>query len=83
MDRTLRCPGVLYADVVEAQIWAAVVRVLEQLELIAEEVAKQETTADAQRTEIGQHMAIIDVALAKCDWEVQRWGEAHADWVQL
>ena len=58
--------------------WAAVVRVLKQPELIAEEVAKQETSADAQRTEVGQRMAIIDVALAKCDREVQRWADAYA-----
>jgi hypothetical protein len=78
MDRTLRCPVVLRADVVEAKVWAAVVRVLEQPELIAEEVARQETNADAHRIEIGQHMAIIDVALAKCDREAQQWPDAYA-----
>ena len=78
MDRTLRCSGVLRADLVEAQVWSAVVRILEQPELIAKEVARQETTADAQRTEIGRHMASIDVALAKCNREVQRWAEAYA-----
>ena len=33
-------------------MWAAVVRVLEEPELIAAEVAKQETTAEDQRAEI-------------------------------
>jgi site-specific DNA recombinase len=78
MDPSLRCPGVLRADVVEAQVWAAVIQVLEQPELIATEVARQETHAEAQRAEIGQQMALLDAALAKCDREAQRWADAYA-----
>ncbi len=78
MDPALRCPGSLRADVVEPQVWAAVVRVLEQPELIAAEVTRQEASADAQRTEIGREMALIETALAKCDREAQRWADAYA-----
>jgi len=64
--------------VVEAQVWAAVVRILEEPELIATEVARQEAQAEDQRAEIAQQMAAIDVALAKCDREAQRWADAYA-----
>jgi site-specific DNA recombinase len=77
-DPTLRCPGSVRADGVEAQVWAAVVRVLEQPELITEEVSRQETNAAAKRAEIGQQMALLDAALAKCDREAQRWADAYA-----
>ena len=63
---------------VERQVWAAVVRVLEEPEIIAAEVAKQETTAEAQRAKIRQQVALIETALAKCDREVQRWADAYA-----
>jgi hypothetical protein len=78
MDPSLRCPGVLRADVVEAQVWAAVVRLLEQPELIATEVARQETHAEAQRAEIGLRMAVLDAALVKCVREAQWWADAYA-----
>jgi hypothetical protein len=54
------------------------VRILEEPELIAEEVARQETYADAQRAEIGQQLALMQEALAKCDREAQRWADAYA-----
>jgi hypothetical protein len=69
---------VLRADVVEAQVWAAVVRLLEQPELTATEVARQETHAEAQRAEIGLRMAVLDAALVKCVREAQRWADAYA-----
>jgi site-specific DNA recombinase len=78
LDPALRCSGSLRADVVEAQVWAAVVRVLEQPELIAAEVARQESRADEQRAEIGQQSALIAAGLAKCDREAQRWADAYA-----
>jgi site-specific DNA recombinase len=78
MDPTLRCPGCLRADVVEPQVWAAIMRVLEQPELIAAEVARQEACADEQRAEIAGRIALIEAALAKCDREVQRWADAYA-----
>jgi site-specific DNA recombinase len=74
----LRCRGSLRADAIEAQVWAAVVRILEEPALIAAEVARQETEAEAQRAKIGQQMALIHAALAKCDREAQRWADAYA-----
>jgi site-specific DNA recombinase len=78
LDPALRCSGSLRADVVEAQAWAAVVRVLEQPELIATEVARQGSRAVEQRAEIGQHLALIAAGLVKCDREAQRWADAYA-----
>ena len=66
------------AEEVERQVWAAVVRVLEEPELIAAEVAKQETTAEDQRAEIRRQVALIETALTKCDREAQRWADAYA-----
>jgi hypothetical protein len=79
IDHALRCSGSVRADVVEAQVWATVVRVLEQPELITAEITRQERGAEAKRAEIGQQMALIDAALAKCDREAQRWADAYAD----
>jgi site-specific DNA recombinase len=78
MDHTLRCPGSLRADVVEPEVWGAVMRVLEHPELIASEVARQEARADEQRAEIAGHVAVIEAALGKCDREAQRWADAYA-----
>ncbi len=72
LDPEGRCYGQLKADDVEAQVWAAVVRVLEQPELIAAEVARQHDTADDQRAEIAQEMSLIEPALARCDQEDRR-----------
>jgi site-specific DNA recombinase len=74
----LRCHGSLRADEVEAQVWAAVVRLLEQPELIAAEVTRQQETADDQRGEIEREGALIETELAKCDRETQRWAQAYA-----
>jgi site-specific DNA recombinase len=78
MDRALRCPGSVRADVVEQRVWAAIVQVLEQPELIAAEVARQQARADEQRAEMRQQLELIEAALAKCDREAQRWAEAYA-----
>jgi site-specific DNA recombinase len=78
MDRSLRCPGSLRADVIEPEVWGAVMQVLEHPELIAAEVARQEARADEQRAEIAGHIALIEAALAKCDREAQRWADAYA-----
>jgi hypothetical protein len=57
------------------QEWDVVLKLLEQPELIAEEVAKQEVTTDDQRAEIRRQMALIKAALAKCerDEQLRRW----------
>jgi site-specific DNA recombinase len=72
------CRGSVAAEEVERQVWAAVVRVLEEPELIAAEVAKQETTAEDQRAEIRQQVALVETALTKCDREAQRWADTYA-----
>jgi hypothetical protein len=78
IDPALRCSGSLRADVAERQVWAAIIRVLEQPELIAAEIAQQEARADEQRQAITHQQAIIDAALTKCDREAQRWADAYA-----
>jgi hypothetical protein len=78
MDPALRCPGSLRADMVEPDVWGAVMRVLERPELIAAEVARQEAHADEQRADIGRQVALVEAALAKCDREAQRWADAYA-----
>jgi site-specific DNA recombinase len=78
LDPRLRCAGSVRADVLEPQVWAAVVRVLEEPELIAAEVARQEGSADEQRAEITRELGVIEAALAKCDREAQRWADAYA-----
>jgi chromosome segregation ATPase len=55
-----------------------VVNVLEHPDLIAAEVARQETTADDQRAEVAHELSALDAALTKLDREAQRWAEAYA-----
>jgi site-specific DNA recombinase len=74
-----RCRGSVRADPLEADVWAAVQRVLEQPDLIKAEVAKQHAGAEEQRQRVLQDITLIDAALAKCDREDQRWREAYAD----
>jgi site-specific DNA recombinase len=77
LDPEGRCYGQLKADDVEPQVWAAVVRVLEQPELIAAEVARQESRADEQRAEIARDLAFIEAALARCEQEDRRLIDAY------
>jgi site-specific DNA recombinase len=76
-DPEIICRGSVAAEAVERQVWDAVLKLLEQPELIAAEVAKQEATADDQRGEIRRQMALIETALAKCERDEQRWAEAY------
>jgi hypothetical protein len=78
MDPALRCPGVLRADVVKSEVWAAVVRVLDQPQLIMTEVTRQQVRAEVQRADVARQLALIEDALAKCDREAQRWADAYA-----
>jgi site-specific DNA recombinase len=78
VDPTVRCSGSLRADAAEAQVWDAILRVLEQPEIIAAEITRQQATADEQRTEIRRQLALIEAALARCEREAQRWAEAYA-----
>jgi site-specific DNA recombinase len=78
LDPALRCAGSVRADGLEAEVWAAVRRVLEEPALIAAELERQEAGAEAKRVEYRQQLALIDAALAKCDREAQRWAVAYA-----
>jgi site-specific DNA recombinase len=78
LDPTLRCRGSVRADVIEAEVWQAVLRVLEDPALIAAEVARQHAHAGDQRTEIVRQVAVIEAALVTCDREAERWANAYA-----
>jgi site-specific DNA recombinase len=78
LDPAARCAGQVKADVVEREVWEAVVRVLEDPARIAAEVAKQEARAEDQRAEIARQIAAIEAQLAKCEREAQRWADAYA-----
>lgn len=77
-DPALRCRGVLRAEKVEEEVWGRVHRILERPDLIAQEVARQEGSAEEQRAELQQEVVCLDTALAKCDREGARWDEAYA-----
>jgi hypothetical protein len=66
------------ANVIEADVWQAVLRVLEDPELMAAEVARQRANAGDQRTEIVRQVAVIEAALATCDREAERRANAYA-----
>jgi site-specific DNA recombinase len=78
MDPEQRCRGSLQADVIEARIWAAVERVLQQPDMIAAEVTQQQAGADERRAMLEQDIEVIEASLAKCDREAQRWADAYA-----
>jgi site-specific DNA recombinase len=78
LDPDGRCYGQLRADDVEPQVWVAVVRVLEQPQLIAAEATRQQDTADAHQAEIHRELRLMDAGLAKCGREAQRWADAYA-----
>ena len=65
------------AEAVERQVWHVVLKLLEQLELSAAEVAKKEAATDNRRVEIGRRIALIETALAKCERDGKRWGEVY------
>ncbi|MDQ3831693.1 MAG: recombinase family protein [Candidatus Tectomicrobia bacterium] len=79
LEPALRCAGNVRADGLEAQVWTAIVRVLEQPELIAAEIIRQEQGAETKRAELRQQLALIDAGLEKCDRAAQRWADAYAD----
>ena len=74
-DPNAQCRGSVAAGALERQVWDAVNRVLQDPELIAAEVARQDAHAEEQRQGIHQELAAIDAALMKCEKEAQRWAE--------
>jgi site-specific DNA recombinase len=77
MNPSKRCLGYLNADDTEARVWHAIEHVLQQPEIIAAEVSRQQAKAQEQRTEIRREFSLLDDAMAKCDREEQRWGQAY------
>ena len=78
MDAAQRCRGSWPADLIESRLWAAVERVLQQPERIVAEVAPQEDTAGERRAARLRDIEVIEVGLATCDREAQRWADAYA-----
>jgi site-specific DNA recombinase len=76
-DHEHTCRGWAAAEDVECQVWAAVVRILEQPEVIAEEVHWQQATAEDQRAEVRRELALVEAGLATCDRETQKWERAY------
>jgi site-specific DNA recombinase len=76
-DPQARCRGSVAASPLEQQVWDAIVRILEQPELIAAEVARQEAQAEEQRQVMQRELAAIDTALEACEKEARRWAEAY------
>jgi site-specific DNA recombinase len=74
-----RCYGEPRVDEIDSHVWAAVVRLLEQPELIAQEVQRQHDTADDQRAEVQQELTLIEAGLTKCEREQQKWEQAYVD----
>ena len=52
LSREARCLGMIRADILESQVWDAVMRLLEQPELVADAVAKQQATVHEQEAGI-------------------------------
>jgi len=76
-DPTQRCRGLLNATMVEQRVWAAIEQVLQQPEIIAAEVQRQQADAETQRAEILREVSLVEDALAKCDRDQQRWEHAY------
>jgi site-specific DNA recombinase len=77
MEASRRCQGYLQADDAERRVWQAIEQVLQQPELIAAEVKRQEAHADEQRADIDRELALVQDALTKCEREEQRWAQAY------
>jgi site-specific DNA recombinase len=78
LDPEARCAGQVKAEAVEGEVWAAVVRVLENPERVAAEVHRQAAAAEEVRAAVAQEVRLIEEALAKCEREAQRWADAYA-----
>jgi site-specific DNA recombinase len=77
MEPSKRCKGILKADDAERRVWAAIEQVLQQPEIIAAEVTRQQASADEQRAEILREVSLLEDALTKCEREEQRWSQAY------
>jgi site-specific DNA recombinase len=77
MDPSKRCLGHLKADDAEGRVWQAIELVLQEPDIIAAEVRRQQADAEAQRAEILREVSLVSEALAKCDRHDQRWAQAY------
>jgi hypothetical protein len=76
-DPSKRCKGYVSANDAEERVWHAIEHVLQQPDLIAAEVHRQQAGAEEQRMEVMREISLLADALAKCDREEQRWAEAY------
>jgi site-specific DNA recombinase len=76
-DPSKRCRGYFSANEAEGRVWHAIEHVLQQPEIIATEVSRQQAGAEEQRGEILREISLLADALTKCDREEQRWAEAY------
>jgi site-specific DNA recombinase len=72
-----RCGGSIRADKAEAHVWEAVMRVLEQPDVVAAEVAKRQASLDEQDATIAEELAGVKSRLARCDEEDRRLIDAY------
>jgi hypothetical protein len=72
-----RCRGTIHAGTAESQVWDAVMRLLEQPELIADAVAKRQATMHEQEAGIDEELRAVERALARSDEEDRRLVEAY------
>jgi cytochrome c556 len=77
MEASRRCQGYLQADDAEHRVWQAIEQVLQQPELIAAEVNRQQAHADEQRADMARELSLMGDALTKCEREEQRWAQAY------
>jgi chromosome segregation ATPase len=78
MEASRRCQGTLHAADAEQRVWQAIEQVLQQPELIAAEVERQQAHAEEKRTDIARELSLVQDALTKCEREEQRWAQAYA-----
>jgi chromosome segregation ATPase len=72
-----RCKGYVSANDAEGRVWHAIEQVLQQPEIIAAEVSRQQAGAEEQCTEIMWEISLIEDTMAKCDREEQRWDRTY------
>jgi site-specific DNA recombinase len=76
-DPAKRCKAYVNANDAEARVWHAIEQVLQQPDLIAAEVQRQQEDAEEQRAEILREVSLLEDALAKCEREEHRWAQAY------
>jgi site-specific DNA recombinase len=81
-DRSLgvpRCAGTIRADVVEEQIWKAVMRVLSDPDVIRQEVLRQQAGSDQQQQDFRAERTVLANALGCYDEQDRRMVRGYAE----